>query len=104
MLHYTSTLLLFLQQKPSYELRLGDCSSYLCSSDLFQIDFDFIGHALLMRVSDGDERQLPLAPRPVAEFHDELLGALDALGISVRLHESPKIGRASCRERVCQYV
>src|SRR3546814_9982878 len=44
---------------------------------------------LLIRVSDGAERQLPLAPRPVAEFHDELLGALDALGISVRIHESP---------------
>src|SRR3546814_12427172 len=32
---------------------------------------------------------------------DELLFALDETGVPVR---DPEIGRASCRERVCQYV
>jgi hypothetical protein len=55
----------------------------------FQIDFDFIDHALLISTSDGDSRQMPLAPRPVADFHDELMAALAGLGIRVRIHGSP---------------
>jgi hypothetical protein len=55
----------------------------------FQIDFDFIDHALLVRGSEGAERRLPLAARPVAEFHDELLAALAELGMPVHIHESP---------------
>lgn len=55
----------------------------------FQIDFDFIDHALLVRASDGAERRLPLRPQPVAAFHDALLAALAELGLTVRIHESP---------------
>jgi hypothetical protein len=32
----------------------------------FQIDFDFIDHVLWVRTSDGQFRQLMLAPKPVA--------------------------------------
>ena len=55
----------------------------------FQIDFDFIDHALLVRTSDGAERRLPLAPRAVADFHDALLTALTELGMPIRIHGSP---------------
>lgn len=55
----------------------------------FQIDFDFIDHALLIRTSDGPERRLPLRPQPVCAFHDALLAALADLGMPVRIHESP---------------
>ena len=55
----------------------------------FQIDFDFIDHALLIQTSDGEERRLPLEPRPVAEFHDALMAALAELHILVRIHGSP---------------
>lgn len=55
----------------------------------FQIDFDFIDHALLVRASDGAERRLPLGPRPVADFHDQLMGALAELEIRVQIHGSP---------------
>jgi hypothetical protein len=34
---------------------------------VFEIDFDFIDHALLIRVSDGTER-LPLQAQSVANF------------------------------------
>jgi hypothetical protein len=55
----------------------------------FQIDFDFIDHALLIQTSDGATQRLPLEPRSVAEFHDALMAALSELGIRVRIHGSP---------------
>jgi hypothetical protein len=55
----------------------------------FQIDFDFIDHALIIRASDGGEQRLRLAPRPVADFHDQLMAALAELDIRVRIHGSP---------------
>jgi Family of unknown function (DUF5996) len=55
----------------------------------FQIDFDFIDHALLISSSDGRDRRLPLAAMPVADFHDRLMAALAELGIRVRIHGSP---------------
>ncbi len=55
----------------------------------FQIDFDFIDHALLIRTSDGGERRLPLAQKPVADFQDQLMAALAELEIRVRIHGSP---------------
>jgi hypothetical protein len=55
----------------------------------FQIDFDFVDHALLVQTSDGEERRLALEPRSVAEFHDALMAALAELDIRVRIHGSP---------------
>ena len=55
----------------------------------FQIDFDFIDHVLWIRTSDGDSRQLALTPMPVAQFHAELLAALDELGVAVRVNPMP---------------
>jgi Family of unknown function (DUF5996) len=55
----------------------------------FRIDFDFIDHALLIETSEGEARRLALAPRSVAEFHDELLAALAELDLRVRIHGSP---------------
>jgi hypothetical protein len=55
----------------------------------FQIDFDFIDHALLIETSYGARRRLALEPKSVAEFHDQLLAALAELDIRVRIHGSP---------------
>jgi hypothetical protein len=55
----------------------------------FQIDFDFIDHALLISTNQGDKRRLQLVPMPVAEFHDQLMAALAELGIRVRIHGRP---------------
>ena len=55
----------------------------------FQIDFDFIDHALLIQTSHGEERRLALEPRSGAEFHDALMAALAELGIRVRIHGRP---------------
>jgi hypothetical protein len=55
----------------------------------FQIDFDFIDHALLIQTSDGETRRLALEPRSVAEFYDALMAALAEAGIHVRIYGRP---------------
>lgn len=55
----------------------------------FQIDFDFIGHQLIVRTSVGDIETLALAPRSVADFYRELMATLAALGIDVGIHPRP---------------
>src|SRR3546814_7430136 len=75
----------FFKQKTAYEMRISDWSSDVCSSDL---------------VVDGDAIMavLALAMREAGELVDNTLVAtvMSNLGL--------QIGRASCRERVCQYV
>ena len=56
---------------------------------VFDIAFDFIDHALVLRVSEGGERRLPLRPRTVAEFYAEVMAMLDALRLSVRIDRVP---------------
>lgn len=56
---------------------------------LFQIEFDFIDHALNIVVSDGQSRALALKPQTVADFYDELMASLTSLGISVQTHAAP---------------
>ena len=55
----------------------------------FQIDFDFIAHRLVIRASDGGERTLPLAPRTVADFYEDVMAALADLGLPVRINPKP---------------
>src|SRR5205823_9773340 len=50
-----------------------------------QIDFDFVGHELRISTGDGLTRTMPLAPRTVADFYQDLMAALRSLGIAVRI-------------------
>src|SRR3546814_9505062 len=89
----------FFKQKTAYEVRIRDWSSDVCSSDLL---WRQIGEAT------GLARNAP-ADRP-ATFGDQALavrkaahGALAKVSDAIEeLHF--KIGRASCRERLCQSV
>ena len=56
---------------------------------VFQIDFDFMDHALLISTSDAGERRSTLTAKPVADFHDQLMAALAELDIRVRIHGRP---------------
>jgi hypothetical protein len=58
-------------------------------SRTFEIDFDFHDHALRIETSDGGRRQLPLASRPVADFYQDVIAALDALGVKVHIWTMP---------------
>jgi hypothetical protein len=55
----------------------------------FQIDFDFIKHALQISTSDGANRQLALAGHSVASFYNAVMAALAELGIHVAIDDMP---------------
>src|SRR3546814_5930657 len=82
---YSVFCFFFFKQKTAYEMRTSDWSSDVCSSDL---------PLLPPKVAEG-----------VLEAVSEALYSNHWLKISYRNAEGwQKIGRASCRERVCQYV
>jgi hypothetical protein len=56
---------------------------------VFDIEFDFIGHKLLIQTSQGDVRTLELAPRTVADFYADLMATLAALKIDAKIHARP---------------
>src|SRR3546814_10735754 len=98
----------FFKQKTAYEMRISDWSSDVCSSDLLtQISAAFgeVHAAIAYLVSVFPE---------LSEWKsviDRLIGfqaRLDNVEVTSQVrHEqqaSGQIGRASCRERVCQYV
>jgi len=55
----------------------------------FEIEFNFVTHTLVIDVSDGASRRIPLEPRTVADFHAAVTGALNELGIAVRIKDYP---------------
>src|SRR5258705_5745162 len=55
----------------------------------FQIDFDFIDHALRISTSDGAERQFALAGHSVASFYAATMAALSELGIAATIDQMP---------------
>jgi hypothetical protein len=56
---------------------------------VFEIQFDFIDHKLLIDRSDGMRRTLELVPRTVAGFYAEFMSALRSLGIEVSIYAKP---------------
>jgi len=55
----------------------------------YQIDFDFIAHALWIHVSDGGVARLRLEAQTVASFYRRVMEALHGLGIDVHIHGQP---------------
>src|SRR3546814_1837325 len=96
----------FFKQKTAYEMRISDWSSDVCSSDL--IPFDEIGQNLNSTLKSADSllKQLDGEVAPDArKMIEEARAAIDAANQNMLASGSPlqrKIGRASCRERVCQ--
>src|SRR3546814_2879646 len=86
--------LFFFKQKTAYEMRISDWSSDVCSSDLGGADQRGGGHR---QGEDGDQAAVP-RDDPVV---DDVLGQQRADDHQAGVQQ---IGRASCRERVCQYV
>ncbi len=51
----------------------------------FTMEFDFIDHQLAIRTSDGDVKHVAMAPRSVASFYAEVIAALKALALPVKI-------------------
>src|SRR3546814_6141703 len=96
----------FFKQKTAYELRISDWSSDVCSSDLFgEQNMDTEG--LVGGVADDADFAAQLVGRQISGAdHAEAAGGGDGGGKPAigDLAHAGQIGRASCRERVCQYV
>src|SRR3546814_13636977 len=118
----------FFKQKTAYEMRISDWSSDVCSSDLVASDYDFsvaahfdtAGYPILHFVErnyagDPSNWWIPNAActqamlrssgfRIAAHPEDEVYLCQVAERPWGAEPVYPQIGRASCRERVCQYV
>ena len=55
----------------------------------FTIEFDFIDHDLVIRVSDGTVRSLALAPRSVADFYRDVMRTLKEMDLPVKIWPMP---------------
>jgi Family of unknown function (DUF5996) len=55
----------------------------------FEIEFDFLAHALVINVSDGGAQRIALEPRGVADFYAVIMSALSELDVPVRIEDSP---------------
>src|SRR3546814_9906475 len=91
----------FFKQKTAYEMRISDWSSDVCSSDLgfcrhlLQIELQTArqhGNGNLLWVGRGQD-ELDVRRRLFERFQH-----------GIESMAGQQIGRASCRERVCQYV
>src|SRR3546814_12529933 len=96
----------FFKQKTAYEMRISDWSSDVCSSDLLREHAAHHGR-LVRRGRRGSRGSHGAALRLRARCPGRLLATHRAqhqltadLGVPRR---QGQIGRASCRERVCQY-
>src|SRR3546814_5683554 len=100
MVWYKLTLLfLFFKQKTAYEMRISDWSSDVCSSDLASL------------AACAEQVTTAVAPDTpgflLGLWHGFIFPVAWVLSLfmsDVAIYAVPKIGRASCRERVCQYV
>ena len=59
------------------------------ASGSFEMQFDFLDHALDITLSDGRARRLALQPQSVAEFYGAVMAALADLGLDVAINEQP---------------
>jgi hypothetical protein len=75
---------------PLYVSARGLTTSAMPYGDrIFEIEFDFIDHQLVIKCSDGAEKSLALRPQSVAAFYAEVMKALDELGLSVKIWTMP---------------
>src|SRR5271154_852735 len=75
---------------PLYVNAMGLTTSAIpYSGGNFEVQFDFIHHQLVIRTSNDAILALVLAPRSVADFYRDFMGALASLGIAVKIWKTP---------------
>src|SRR3546814_4532480 len=101
----------FFKQKTTCEMRISVWSSDVCSSDLGVLLSDDISMDAL-KCSLGERAGAALAAGCDVALHcnckpeemEHVAAAVGALSPEAQRRIAAEIGRASCRERVCQYV
>src|SRR3546814_1594850 len=101
----------FFKQKTAYEMRISDWSSDVCSSDLLEegmaADDAIVAHHAAIHDGRSDADQAIVADRAAVDravMGDRAMGADIGAALAADMQHREKIGRASCRERGCQYV
>jgi hypothetical protein len=56
---------------------------------IFDIEFDFLEHQLVIRTSEGSNRVVHLKPRTVADFYQEVMRQLHSLNMDVKISAVP---------------
>src|SRR3546814_20150500 len=117
-------MLFLFKQKTAYEMRISDWSSDVCSSDLhdriyflrsvqkvaYRVDDRHFDPGRVRRLAQhgGGERAfrhgLAVSPQHGGALAPAKAKAQAEIARGLRGAGQHQIGRASCRERVCQYV
>jgi hypothetical protein len=75
---------------PLYVTARGLTTSRISYGEMaFEIWFDFLRHKLCLETSNGVLKTLPLAPRSVADFYEQVMGMLRTAGIEVKIWPMP---------------
>src|SRR3546814_4093631 len=93
----------FFKQKTAYEMRISDWSSDVCSSDLAPTLFSVnsMTENLIVFAHGKESGPWGIKIKHLAKTAEQR--GFDVISPDYR-HTQEQIGRASCRERVCQYV
>src|SRR3546814_2537304 len=102
------SVVFFFKQKTAYEMRISDWSSDVCSSDL-QVPviapFAYVLSGTPLGIAQGVVGgYVDSMKKRVANYTGSKISELQNIQIKVAEAAAGEIGRASCRERVCQYV
>src|SRR3546814_18255500 len=84
-------------------MRISDWSSDVCSSDL-AVELEVLGHLGGQLARRRDDERARHARAGSAARQDVDHGQSEAGGLAGAGLGAAEIGRASCRDRVCQYV
>src|SRR3546814_9145245 len=93
----------FFKQKTAYEMRISDWSSDVCSSDLPDEHRPWQVGVLYNQDDRGARFTIPLLEAEGLNVGDQEPYSGKLLNATMNRH-AEELGRASCRERVCQYV
>src|SRR3546814_8856153 len=105
----------FFEQKTAYDMRISDWSADVCSSDLVDMDVAWMASRWDKVGPIGDGKDYINCPMDKEQYHAFVQGLVDGDKTDFKDWEKDtpyfegcmpieEIGRASCRERVCQYV
>src|SRR3546814_17292586 len=103
----------FFKQKTAYEMRISDWSSDVCSSDLpvpppatasLRSDPRAVARLAQEKAMLAARPEMGKYYRNSAIYPNECMFFINADFKALMWESRGEIGRASCRERVCQYV